>query len=161
MRYILKRILYLMPVVLGVSVITFGLANLAPGDPAELILRSGGVEPTREAVEALREELGLNDPFYVQYGRWLWRAAHGDLGESFRTGQPVAAEIISRFPATLELTGAALVFMVFLALSAGILAALYRHAIVVSGWKGVVSSESVYKNQANRPVAALMFATFK
>lgn len=115
---------------LGVSIITFGLINLAPGDPAELILRYGGVEPAREAVEALREELGLNDPLYIQYGRWLWNMFHLDLGKSFRTGQPVAEEILSRFPATLELAGAALAFMILIALPAGILSALYRHAFI-------------------------------
>ncbi|WP_211230027.1 ABC transporter permease [Desulfovirgula thermocuniculi] len=129
-RYLLKRLLYLIPVMLGVSIVTFGLINLAPGDPAELILRSGGVEPTREAVEALREKLGLNDPLYVQYGRWLWRVLHGDLGKSFRTGRPVAEEILSRFPATLELACAALAFMVCLALPAGIFSALNRHAVI-------------------------------
>ncbi|AIS52197.1 nickel transport system permease protein NikB [Thermoanaerobacter kivui] len=129
-RYLIKRLLYLIPVMFGVSIITFGLINLVPGDPAELILRSGGVEPTKEAIEALREELGLNDPLYVQYGRWLWRVLHGDLGKSFRTGQPVAEEIFSRFPATLELTCAAMVFMVCLAPLAGILSALYRHTFI-------------------------------
>lgn len=129
-RYLLERLLYILPVMLGVSIITFGLINLAPGDPAELILRYGGVEPAREAVEALREELGLNNPLYVQYGRWLWNVCHLDLGKSFRTGRPVAEEILSRFPATLELTCAALAFMVLLALPAGILSALYRHAFI-------------------------------
>ncbi|MGO0122409.1 nickel ABC transporter permease [Desulfothermobacter acidiphilus] len=128
LSYLLKRLLYLVPVMLGVSLVTFLLINLAPGDPAELILRSGGVEPTREAVEALREELGLNDPLYLQYGRWLWRALHGDWGRSFRTGQPVVEELLSRFPATLELALAATLFMLCLALPLGILSALYRHA---------------------------------
>ncbi len=129
-RYLAKRLLYLLPVMLGVSIVTFGLINLAPGDPAELILRSGGVEPTREAVEALREELGLNDPVYIQYGRWVWNAAQLNLGKSFRTGRPVAEEILSRFPATLELAFAAMAFMICLALPAGILSALYRHAFL-------------------------------
>ncbi|MCL6449547.1 MAG: ABC transporter permease [Armatimonadetes bacterium] len=129
-RYVTKRLLYLVPVLFGVSIITFGLINLAPGDPAELILCSGGVEPTKEAVETLRAELGLNDPLYVQYGRWLGKAVHLDLGKSFRTGRPVAEEIFSRFPATLELACAAMAFMVCLALPAGILSALYRHAFL-------------------------------
>ncbi|MFZ5634085.1 MAG: hypothetical protein ACOY40_14680 [Bacillota bacterium] len=129
-RYLLRRMLYLLPVMLGVSVITFGLINLAPGDPAELILRAGGVEPTREAVEALREDLGLNAPLYVQYGRWLWNVLHLDLGKSFRTGRPVAGEILCRFPATLELTCAAMALVVLFALPFGVLAALYRHALV-------------------------------
>jgi len=128
--YLLKRLIYLLPVMLGVSIVTFALINLAPGDPAEIILRSEGVEPTREAVDALREELGLNDPVYVQYLRWLWNLLHFDLGTSFRTGMPVAEEILSRFPATMELTFAALAFMVLLALPTGILAALYRHTFI-------------------------------
>lgn len=128
--YLLKRLLYLFPVMLGVSIITFGLINLAPGDPAELILRAGGMEPTPQAVEALRQELGLNEPVHVRYCRWLWDAIHLDLGKSFRTGRPVTEEIFSRFPATLELTVAALGVMVFLAVPAGILAALYRHALL-------------------------------
>ena len=128
--YLLRRILYLLPVILGVSIITFGLINLAPGDPAEIILRADGMEPTKEAVAVLREELGLNDPVYIQYGRWLWGVLHLDLGESFRTGNPVAEELFSRLPATLELTCAALVFMVILAVPAGILSALYHHTFV-------------------------------
>jgi peptide/nickel transport system permease protein len=128
--YLLKRLIYLLPVMLGVSIVTFALINLAPGDPAEIILRSEGVEPTREAVDALREELGLNDPVYVQYLRWLWNLLHFDLGTSFRTGMPVAEEILSRFPATMELTFAALAFMVLLALPTGILAVLYRHTFI-------------------------------
>lgn len=128
--YLLKRLLYLFPVMLGVSIITFGLINLAPGDPAELILRAGGMESTRQAVEALRQELGLNEPVHVRYCRWLWDALHLDLGKSFSTGRPVAEEILSRFPATLELTVAALGVMVLLAVPAGILAALYRHAFL-------------------------------
>ncbi|MDI6631979.1 MAG: ABC transporter permease [Bacillota bacterium] len=115
-RCLLERLFYLVPVMLGVSVVTFGLINLAPGDPAEVILRTGGVEPTREAVETLRAELGLNDPLYVRYGRWLRDVVRLDLGDSFRTGYPVTQEILSRLPATLELTCAALVFMVLLAL---------------------------------------------
>ncbi|MCL6610370.1 MAG: ABC transporter permease [Peptococcaceae bacterium] len=126
-RYLLKRLFYLLPVMLGVSVITFGLVNLAPGDPAEIILRTGGADPSREAVLALREDLGLNDPVHIQYGRWLRGVFRLDLGNSFCTGRPVAGEILTRLPATLELTVAALCFMLFLSVPAGILAALYRH----------------------------------
>ncbi|SFH27561.1 peptide/nickel transport system permease protein [Desulfotomaculum arcticum] len=129
-RYLLKRLFYLLPVMLGISVITFGLINLAPGDPAEIILRVGGAEPTREAVNALRAELGLNDPVYIQYLRWLWDAVHLDFGVSYRTGLPVTREILSRFPATLELTLAAMTFMILVALPAGVLSALYRHAFI-------------------------------
>ena len=129
-RYLIKRLLYLLPVMLGVSIVTFGLINLAPGDPAEIILRTEGVEPTREAVEAMREKLGLKAPVHIQYLHWLWNVLNFDLGTSYRTGTPVAEEISSRLPATLELTLAAMFFMFLLALPAGILAALYRHKFI-------------------------------
>lgn len=129
-QYLLKRLLCLVPVMLGVSIITFALINLAPGDPAELMLRSEGVEPTREAVEALRRELGLNAPVHVRYARWLWNTLHFDLGKSYRTARPVTGEILDRFPATLELTVAALVFVILFAVPAGILSSLYRNALI-------------------------------
>jgi peptide/nickel transport system permease protein len=129
-NFIIKRLLYLIPVMIGVSIITFALINLAPGDPAELMLRAEGMEPSREAVEALREDLGLNEPVHVRYGQWLWGVMHFDMGNSYRTGRPVAEELVDRFPATLELTIAALLFVLLFAVPAGILAALYRHAFI-------------------------------
>ncbi|MCL6477349.1 MAG: ABC transporter permease [Peptococcaceae bacterium] len=129
-QYLLKRFLYLIPVMLGVSIITFALINLAPGDPAELMLRAEGMEPTREAVEALRRELGLNAPVHVRYAKWLWNALHFDLGKSYRTSRPVTEEILNRLPATLELTVAALLFVLLFAVPLGIMSALYRHAFI-------------------------------
>lgn len=127
-RYLLKRLSYLIPVMFGVSIVTFALIRLAPGDPAELILRAGGFEPTQEEIKALREELGLNAPLPLQYIRWLVNVFSLDLGESYYTGEPVVREIFIRFPATLELAGAAIALVIVLALPAGILAALYRRA---------------------------------
>lgn len=115
---------------LGVSIITFALINLVPGDPAEIILRASGVEPTWEAVEALREELRLNDPVYIQYGKWLWNIIHLDFGTSFRTGQPVSQEILDRFPATLELTLSGMLVMFLVSFPVGILAALYKNTVM-------------------------------
>jgi len=129
LRYLAKRLLYLIPTMLGVSVITFGLINLAPGDPADLILRSEMGEPTVEAVEALRRELGLDAPVHLRYVRWLGKACRLELGQSYRTGRPVKEEILSRLPATLELAFAALAFMILVALPVGILSALYRHTL--------------------------------
>ena len=129
LRYLAKRLLYLIPTMFGVSVITFGLINLAPGDPADLILRSEMGEPTVEAVEALRRELGLNAPVHLRYVRWLGKACRLELGQSYRTGRPVKEEILSRLPATLELAFAALAFMILVALPVGILSALYRHTL--------------------------------
>jgi peptide/nickel transport system permease protein len=124
--YILKRIAFFIFVMIGVSLIAFSLINLAPGDPAEIVLSQGGGTPTPEAVEKLRKELGLDDPLIVQYGRWLSRAARFDFGNSFLTEKPVGDELLARFPRTLLLAISAVVFALFLSIPTGILAALYH-----------------------------------
>lgn len=110
--------------------IAFGLIYLAPGDPAELLLRAQGGEPTMQAIEAVQSELKLGDPVHVQYGRWLWNVLHGNLGLSFVTSRPVTEEIGSRFPATVELALGSLAVMILFAVPAGILAALYPRALI-------------------------------
>ena len=127
-RYIGTRLWQLIPVLFAVSVITFSLIFLAPGDPAEVYLRSVGQPATATAVTALRQQWGLNDPVPVQYVRWLGRALRLDLGESLRTGEPVAQAIASRIPKTLELAGAAIVMALLLSLPLGILAAVYQNS---------------------------------
>lgn len=112
---------------IGVSILTFGLSQLIPGDPAELILRQMGMEATTEEVEILRDRLGLNDPLVVQYSKWVRNVLRGDLGRSFRTGGDVAEEILYRLPATIELTFGGLVIMIFLALPIGILSAIFKN----------------------------------
>lgn len=121
-----------MPILLGVSIITFSMVHLTPGDPAKLILREqlGGEEPPRQAVEELREEMGLNAPFHVQYGKWLIKVLHGDLGNSFVTGRPVLKEILSRFPATLELAVASMIISLLIAIPVGIISAVKQNSII-------------------------------
>ncbi|MGQ9557483.1 MAG: nickel ABC transporter permease [Desulfurispora sp.] len=128
LSYLFRRLFYLLPVLLGISLVTFALIKLAPGDPAEVLLRASGTEPTREAVAALRRELGLEEPVHLQYWHWLRRVLEGDLGISYRTGQPVREELLERLPATVELAGAALVCMLLLAVPVGVGAALYRYS---------------------------------
>lgn len=126
-RYILRRLGYLVPVWLGISLLAYGLANLAPGDPAYLILRrQTGEAPSDEAVQALRVQLGLNDPFPVRYLHWVANAVHGDLGRSFRTGEPVLSALADHFVATLQIGVAALVIGMLVALPLGILSAVRR-----------------------------------
>ena len=122
----------LVPILLGVSIITFSMVHLTPGDPAKLILREqlGGEEPPRQAVEELREEMGLNAPFHVQYGKWLIKVLHGDLGNSFVTGRPVLKEILSRFPATLELAVASMIISLLIAIPVGIISAVKQNSII-------------------------------
>lgn len=124
---ILRRVANLLPVWLGISALAFGIGALAPGDPAEALLqRRQGEPPTREAVERLRHELGLDAPLPVRYARWLSTAARGDLGTSLRSGSKVRSDLSDRFPATLELSTAALLLGVCVALPLGIGAATRR-----------------------------------
>ncbi len=118
--YIFRRLLLLIPVLLGISFLTFAILKITPGDPVQIML---GMNATPERVQMLRDQLHLNDPFLVQYGRYLWNALHGDLGQSIRGQTPVMTEILSRFPSTLELTVAAISFAVLAGVGAGVLAA--------------------------------------
>ncbi len=119
--------LYLAPVWLGVSILAFSLATLAPGDPAELmLLRQTGQAPTAEAVVQLREQLGLNGPLVVRYARWFGNTATGDLGTSYRTGTPVLELLASRFPYTLQLSLSALLLAIVIAIPLGAVAAVRR-----------------------------------
>jgi peptide/nickel transport system permease protein len=130
-RAILRRLANLLPLWLGISLIAFALGALAPGDPAEVVLqRRTGEPPTYEAVIAMRHQLGLDAPLPVRYARWLGAALRGDLGTSLRTGAPVLSDLRDRFPATLELSMAALLFGICLALPLGIAAATRRGSAI-------------------------------
>lgn len=118
--YVAKRLLQIVPVLLGVTVIVFLLLHLTPGDPAELML---GPEATPQTVRELRKDLGLDRPLTVQYGLWISRVARGDLGRSFTMKAPVTPLVWERFKATLLLTVAGLSFSTLVGVLAGILAA--------------------------------------
>jgi peptide/nickel transport system permease protein len=123
----LRRLTYLIPVWIGISLIAFILTNLTPGDPARLALqRELGRQPTAEETAVARERMGLDDPAPVRYVRWLGDAVTGDLGLSYRTGNPVLGSLAERFPTTLQIAGLGLILAVALALPLGILAALYQ-----------------------------------
>ena len=131
-QYIIRRVLIMFPVALLVTVFLFVLIRRTPGDPVLVRL---GEEATPENRAALRAELGLDQPIYVQYAKWLSRVVRGDFGRSIRNNQPVAEAIKERLPATLELGMAAFVYSVALAIPLGALAALYRR-----GPTGVLAS---------------------
>ena len=107
----------------GVSLLVFFMVHLIPGDAALAIL---GERATEEALTELRHQMGLDQPLYKQYGVFLWDLAHLDLGRSFKTNQPVIDEILRKFPATVELTLAAMIFSIFFGIAAGIIAAVNR-----------------------------------
>ena len=103
-RYVLIRIVSLVPLWLGISAIAFGLINLVPGDAATVIAsRVSDVPPTGEQIEEIRREYHLDKTLPVRYGRWLFSAARGDLGISYRTRKPVLDELVARFPATFQI----------------------------------------------------------
>ena len=119
-----RRLLHLVPVLVGVSLLTFGLMKLLPGDPAQAIL---GSYATPANLHSLRSELQLDRPLPQQYVGWVGRALTGDLGRSYSLDRPVAGLVLGRFGATLVLAGAALVLCIVFGTTAGIVAAVWRH----------------------------------
>jgi peptide/nickel transport system permease protein len=122
-RYIVRRVLAMIPVMLLVSFMAFSLVHIVPGDPAVAL---AGDPPTEKRIEFIRAEYGFDDPFLVQYGKWLKDVVTGDLGESLFTDQPVASTIKSRLPITLNLVGGAALIAVLVGVPAGVLAATRR-----------------------------------
>ncbi|MGN7471507.1 ABC transporter permease [Brevibacillus sp. SAFN-007a] len=123
MMFVVRRLLLTIPILLLVSLMTFSLIHLIPGDPARVIL---GQEATPEAYQALRTELGLDQPIAVQYFSWLGRVLQGDLGISITDRVPVSELIKQRLPATVELTIGTFLVAILIAFPAGILAAVRR-----------------------------------
>ena len=127
--FLIRRLLYLAPLWIGISLIAFILASLAPGDPARMSAQElAGRPPTPEEVAAERERLGLNAPFPVRYVHWLGNAVQGDFGFSYRSGEPVTAALLQRLPSTLQLAAAATLLAVALALPLGVLGAIRRNS---------------------------------
>ena len=121
-RYIFRRLLSAIPVLIGLSIILFAFIHLLPGDPAAVIL---GEHATPELISQIRTNLGLDQPLYQQYLGYVWQLLHGDLGSSILTGRSVLASFGDRFPATIELTAASMLFAVGVGIPLGRFAA--RH----------------------------------
>lgn len=128
-QFLLRRLMYAIPVALGVSVLAFSMSHLTPGDPVAIML---GERATAEDVSRLRAQLGLDQPLPIQYWRYVSRAVQGDLGTSIRSGQPVLKEIQDRLGSTAELTGAAMLIAMVIGVSLGTLAAVSRSAVLES-----------------------------
>ena len=125
-QYVLRRLAILIPTLMGVSIVAFGLIRLVPGDPATLMLGERGGSP--EVIAKIRTDLGLNLPIYQQYFKFVGNAVRGDLGNSIHTQEPVIREFSSRFPATVELGLVALLWATIVGLPLGILAAIKRNS---------------------------------
>lgn len=122
-----KRFLQIIIVLFGISFFTFGLTYLSPGDPAEIMLTECGNLPTPELLEQTRHELGLDQPFLVQYGSWLKGVVTGDMGQSYSFKMPVTDKLVSCFWPTLRMSLLALLMMVIISIPLGILAAVYQN----------------------------------
>lgn len=125
LRYVARRLLFMLPVALIVSFLTFMTIHLIPGDPARVLL---GESATPQNVAALRTQLGLDRPLPVQFSIWLWQALHGDLGQSIQLQQPVVQAILQRLPVTLELGLCSLLFSLLVALPFGVYSALHQNS---------------------------------
>jgi peptide/nickel transport system permease protein len=121
-RYLARRLLLLVPTLIGVSMVVFVLVRLLPGDAATLQLQDARSSAADEA--ALRAQLGLDKPIYLQYADWLGTLMHGDLGHSFRSKQSIAQELSTRIPVTLELGITALVIATIVATTIGVISAV-------------------------------------
>ena len=154
-RFIARRLLLTVPVLVGVATLVFSLIHLVPGDPIEAML---GDSASREDTANLRRQLGLDRPLYLQYATFIRGAVTGDLGRSLRTGQSVAAAIAERMPATIELASAAMFFAVLIAVPLGVVAAVrggtaVDHAATALALVGI-SVPSLWLG----PILALVFA---
>jgi len=124
--FILKKLAQVIPTLLGLSVLIFLMIHMVPGDPAEMML---GERANENSLRELRHQLGLDQPLYVQYGKFMGRLVQGDLGRALRTNEKITKEIKEHFPATLELSMVAIIIAIVLGMLAGIISATKQYSI--------------------------------
>jgi dipeptide transport system permease protein len=134
-RFLLTRLSLIIPTFIGMTLLAFFLIRLVPGDPIETMAGERGIDPARHAM--LLKEYGLDQPVMTQYGIYINRVLHGDLGKSIVTQEPVLREFAALFPATVELAVCAMLFALLIGIPAGILAAVKRNSILDHGVMGV------------------------
>lgn len=127
LQYLVRRLLTLAITLIGIMVMTFFISLVVPMDPLSSL---AGPQAPQETVERLRQLYGFDQPTYVQFGRYVKRLSHGDLGTSFQTGRPVLEDILHYFPATIELATTALVISILVGIPLGILSAVYRNTLM-------------------------------
>ena len=123
-KTIASRILQIIIVLFGIGFLTFGLTYLAPGDPVKAMYAANGSVPSEEVMEAMREKMGLNNPFPVQYFNWLFSSLHGDLGTSYSLNKPVVSLLLQRLWPTLKLTLFSMILMLAVSVPFGVLSAV-------------------------------------
>jgi ABC-type dipeptide/oligopeptide/nickel transport system permease component len=155
LRYLVRRLLLTVPVLLGVATLVFSLIHLVPGDPAQAMLGDGAAP---QDVAELRTSLGLDRPLLEQYVTFLRHAVTGDLGRSFRTGQPVTTMIVERVPATAELAIAAMMVAMLIAIPLGVVAAVWRGTAADYGAMTFALAGVSIPNFWLGPLLAIVFA---
>ena len=133
-RVLIGRLALSVPMLLGMSVLVFLIIRLVPGDPVLAVL---GLNATPELVARLREDLGLNDPIYVQYVNWLTDLLHGDFGLDYRSNESIGRLLLDRLPVTIELTAMALVLSIVFAIPIGVVAAVRRGRVADKASQGI------------------------
>lgn len=126
-KYIGKRLLALIPIVLIMSILVFGLSQLSAGDAARVLAEQRNEHPTPQEIEAARKEYGLDQPLYKQYANWLSKICHGDFGESYQTRKPALQEVRERLPVTIKLAVTAFLLLLVVAIPLGVLSAVYEN----------------------------------
>ena len=125
-KQLVSRLLQIVVVLIGISFLTFLLTYLSPGDPVRTMLSATGTMPSEELVQSIREQMGLNDPFFTQYFRWLGNCLHGDFGDSYSFSRPVVELLAARLWPTLKLTIFSMVLMLVISIPLGMCSAVYK-----------------------------------
>ncbi len=126
-KQLISRLLQMLIVLIGISIFTFLLTYLSPGDPVRNMYTSAGIMPTEELIQQTRDEMGLNDPFVTQYLRWIGNCLRGDFGKSYSLNKPVVTLLAARLWPTLKLTLASMALMLIVSVPLGVLSAVYRN----------------------------------
>jgi ABC-type dipeptide/oligopeptide/nickel transport system permease component len=155
LRYFVRRLLLAVPVLIGVATLVFSLIHLVPGDPAQAMLGDGAAP---QDIAELRTNLGLDQPLLTQYLAFMRNAVTGDLGRSFRTGQPVTTMIVERIPATAELAFAAMLVAIVIAVPLGVVAAVWRGTAIDHGAMTFALAGVSIPNFWLGPLLAIVFA---
>ncbi len=127
LKYMMRRVVYLIPVIFAVGFVVFTMMHLTPGDPARAVL---GEYATEETIKEFRDKEGLNDPFIVQYGRYMYRALFkADMGKSYITKKPVVQEILATLPATVKLASFAMILAILVGIPFGVISSVKQYSI--------------------------------
>ncbi|KEJ00066.1 peptide ABC transporter permease [Clostridium botulinum A2B7 92] len=131
LKYLFKKLIHSIPVLIGVSLISFTLGILAPGDPALQVLSMDGInQPTETEIFNLREEMGLNDLLPIQYVNWVKKAINGDLGKSYISGEPVFDELVRRIPVTFSMAIFSVILAILIGIPLGVIMAVKKNSYI-------------------------------